>query len=224
MHILIQIKLVSMSMSTDGLDSDDRWPMFLTRSIQGYFQHKVKRLFFIFFVATCLHTYSDRKLSLPGAPKSVDGAVKQLVVMEADVTGIGANHHRVFFRQQIQITRAFLRQKWTRNSHHDQRGLVWTGTDNIQKDRSRFNQHTRRHILRRTHRKRAAAGPWCSCHTEEASTKTHPFWARLGLKAANIPASSLTWLESFLQTNPPTVTPAAAQNNILRAFTGSHHN
>lgn len=112
MHILIQIKLVSMNMSTDGLDSDDRWPMFLTRSIQGYFQHKVEWVFISFsWHLTCLHTYSDRELSLPGAPKSVDGAVKQLVVMEADVTGIGANHHRVFFRQQIQIARAFLRQK-----------------------------------------------------------------------------------------------------------------
>lgn len=40
-----------------------------------------------------MHTYSDRKLSLTGAQQSVDGAVEQLVVVKADVTGIGANHH-----------------------------------------------------------------------------------------------------------------------------------
>lgn len=40
-----------------------------------------------------MHTYSDRQLSLTGAQQSVDGAVEQLVVVKADVTGIGANHH-----------------------------------------------------------------------------------------------------------------------------------
>lgn len=40
-----------------------------------------------------LHTYSDGQLSLAGAQQSIDGAVKQLVIVEADVTGIGANHH-----------------------------------------------------------------------------------------------------------------------------------
>lgn len=63
-----------------------------------------------------MHTYSDRQLTLAGAQQSVDGAVKQLVVMEADVTGIGANHHRVFLRHQLQIARPFLRQKLTKTA------------------------------------------------------------------------------------------------------------
>ena len=65
---------------------------------------------------TCLHTYSDRQLVLAGAQQSVDGAVEQLVVVEADVTGIGANHHRVFLRHQLQIARPFLRQQRNKNS------------------------------------------------------------------------------------------------------------
>lgn len=56
-----------------------------------------------------MHTYSDRQLSLAGAQQPIDGAVEQLVIMEADVTGIGANHHRIFFRHQVQIARPFLK-------------------------------------------------------------------------------------------------------------------
>lgn len=41
----------------------------------------------------CFHTHSDGQLALAGAQQSVDGAVEQLVIMEADVAGIGANHH-----------------------------------------------------------------------------------------------------------------------------------
>lgn len=56
-----------------------------------------------------MHTYSDGQLSLAGAQQPIDGTVEQLVIMEADVTGIGANHHRVFFRHQVQIARPFLK-------------------------------------------------------------------------------------------------------------------
>lgn len=58
-----------------------------------------------------MNTYGDWQLSLAGAQQSIDSAVEQLVIMEADVTGIRANHHRVFFRPQVQIARSFLCQK-----------------------------------------------------------------------------------------------------------------
>lgn len=72
------------------------------------------RVCILLWCFTCLLTYSDRQLSLAGAQQSVDGAVEQLVVMEADVAGVGANHHRVFVRRQRQIARPFLRQKRTK--------------------------------------------------------------------------------------------------------------
>lgn len=58
-----------------------------------------------------MNTYGDWQLSLAGAQQSIDSAVEQLVIMEADVTGIRANHHRVFFRHQVQIARSFLCQE-----------------------------------------------------------------------------------------------------------------
>lgn len=58
-----------------------------------------------------MNTYSDWQLSLAGAQQSIESAVEQLVIMEADVTGIRANHHRVFFRYQVQIARPFLCQE-----------------------------------------------------------------------------------------------------------------
>lgn len=56
----------------------------------------------------CFHTYSDGQLTFAGAQQSVHGAVEQLVIMEADVAGVGANHHGVFLRQQLQVARHFL--------------------------------------------------------------------------------------------------------------------
>lgn len=64
-----------------------------------------------FFCGCDMNTYSDWQLSLAGAQQSIDSAVEQLVIMEADVTGIRANHHRVFFRYQVQIVRPFLCQE-----------------------------------------------------------------------------------------------------------------
>lgn len=57
------------------------------------------------------HTYSHGQLPLSGAWQFIDGAVKQLVIMEADITGILANHHRVFLQHQFQIAWPFLQQK-----------------------------------------------------------------------------------------------------------------
>lgn len=89
------------------------------------------RVCILLWCFTSLHTYSDGQLSLAGAQQSVDGAVEQLVVMEADVAGVGANHNRVFLRHQLQIARPFLRQKRTKKTPavsrsvvRDQRGLV----------------------------------------------------------------------------------------------------
>lgn len=195
----------------------------LTGSIQQYFWHKVVCVFYLLWRFTCLNTYSDRQLPLTGAQQFVDGAVKQLVIMEADITGIGANHHRVFLRHQFQIARPFLRQKHTetaviRTVVRDQRGL-WTGTDNVHKDHSSL-------ILtyRKTHLHTHTLGSWAvvtQLSLKGSQHKTLPVWARLQLKAANNPAASLTWPGKFLQTNPLTVVPTTAQNNILRVFTGA---
>ena len=40
-----------------------------------------------------ISTHSDREFSLAGAQQAVDCTVKQLVIVEADVTRVGANQH-----------------------------------------------------------------------------------------------------------------------------------
>lgn len=178
--------------------ADDRWVVlklsviFSTRCCIG--------ICILFRCFTCLRTYNHRQLSLAGAQQSADGAVEQLVVMEADVTGIWANHHWVFLRHQLQIARPFLRQKWTktavsRSVVRDQRGLVWTGTGNIQEHHSSFNPHIHAdtytllyiHTHRHTHRNQAVAGLSRSCHAEEASRKLIHSGLEFSLKQQTFP-------------------------------------
>lgn len=77
----------------------------LSGPVKKYFQDGVRC---VCWCCACFHTYSDGQLTVTGARQSVHGAVEQLVIMEADVAGVGANHHGVFLRPQLQVARHFL--------------------------------------------------------------------------------------------------------------------
>lgn len=149
--------------------------------------------------------------------------MKQLVVIEADVTGIRANHHRVFLGQQLQIARPFLRQERTKTTAVRPEK---TGTDNIQRGFLPTHTHTLCHRRRRaaiiarartharshTHRQAAAAGRPLArpSHGGEPAEKSS-ILVQSSLKQQTTPQLPLPHGRS-LKTNP------AAQNNILRAF------
>lgn len=156
--------------------------------------------------------------------------MKQLVVIEADVTGIRANHHRVFLGQQLQLARPFLRQERTKTTAVRPEGLSLrgggekekTGTDNIQRGFLPTHTHTHTHalcrrriraaIIARAHRQAAAAGRPLArpSHGGEPAEKSS-ILVQSSLKQQTTPQLPLPHGRS-LKTNP------AAQNNILRAF------
>lgn len=119
-----------------------------------------------FFRGCDMNTYGDWQLSLAGAQQSIDSAVEQLVIMETDVTGIPANHHRVFFRQQVQIARSFLCQEVkkknkAKNSHQTRGGQLKPAQITFIKTKAALKWHAgtfaraRTHTRAHTHRRKA---------------------------------------------------------------------
>lgn len=194
----------------------------LTGSIQRYFQHKG-------WIDVCVITSTVAYLQLRAALSRWSSAVHWWCSETAGHCGSWCYRDRSQSslsippasapdRSALSVPEMYKNSRQTRGAQ-----FGWAQITFMKTAAALTHTCVQTHTHSRTHAwKPSCGGPITQLSHRGSQQKSHPFWARLHLKAANIPAAALShgW-GKFLQTNPLTVSPASAQNNILRAFTGA---